>query len=229
MYRTRDIIAGRALRAIHESAIPGIIYMHKKWLEHAGGCRADFRQANLYNVDFSAPEISFSQKGADLSMSDFRGALLRDCNFSRSNSAEPPHNIAVILYRANFRYTISDAANFNHVAADGADFTGSDLRGTGFKYASLIHAGFRNVDASYSTFLGADLRAADFRGATLHEAVLMGVDLRGADLSRAILTGVNLCGADLRGANLHNAVFSRDDIYGAIFEDPDEPADDKWE
>jgi uncharacterized protein YjbI with pentapeptide repeats len=82
-----------------------ILRKHKDWLcGQDGGCRADFRGANLCGVDF---------RGADLRGADFYRADLRGADFCVAN-----------LCGANLR-----EANLYRAFLHGADIRGADLRG----------------------------------------------------------------------------------------------------
>jgi uncharacterized protein YjbI with pentapeptide repeats len=154
--------------------------------------------------------------GADLAVTNLRGALLRGAHLEGAN-LDSAHLEGAYLWRAHL-----GGARFDYAHLDGAHLSGGDFRGARFWGAHLNHADLGNLDMGDGSlvkarFDGVDFSRADasaiFSGAQLHGANFTEANLAEADLAEADLTDADLTGADLTGANLRDA-----DLTGAKFD-----------
>ena len=141
--------------------ITQILNSHKKYLNGAGGCRADLGEADLHDSDLIE---------ADLSKADLREANLREANLSGAD-----------LSGANLRGT-----NLRESNLSGADLSRADLRGANLR-ASNLRADLSGADLCRANLTETDLRASNLSGANLREANLSGADLLGADIDFSCL------------------------------------------
>jgi len=143
------------------------MYSVKVWDCSGGQFKwADFRDAELINVDFS-------------------GAVLDRANFAGAN-----------LIGATITNALISGANFRAAMLSSADFSGSTMKsGTNFSEAMLTLADFIGANVAYGDFSNANLTFADFTDASLNYANFGGANLKSADFTDASFNQTNFTGA----------------------------------
>lgn len=156
--------------------------------------------ASIEDKRFSVPltiSIAFgaiggtSFSGADLSKSDFSGAVLGNTNFQAS--WKHPTNISYIrlkgakkLSRARVGNTILMQPAVRELLVSRNGYRKS-YRQALLTYADLSGINLNEADLQFANLNGAILQQADLRGANLQEALLLGADLRNASLTGACI------------------------------------------
>lgn len=138
--------SGGRFERLQLSGIPMNIYMGRKGKEG--------KQLEVRMKHFSAET---SLENAQLSYSDFAGAIAEEVNFQ---GAKLDHSLLTDSFLAG--------ANFDNSSAVGADFTGADLTGASFANADLRNADFEICNCTGVDFTGANLEGALFKGTTLN-------------------------------------------------------------
>jgi uncharacterized protein YjbI with pentapeptide repeats len=156
--------------------------------------------ASIEDKRFSVPltiSIAFgaiggtSFSGADLSKSDFSGAVLGNTNFQAS--WKHPTNISYIrlkgakkLSRARVGNTILMQPAVRELLVSRNGYRKS-YRQASLAYADLSGINLNEADLQFANLNGAILQQADLRGANLQEALLLGADLKNASLTGACI------------------------------------------
>jgi len=152
-----------------------ILLNHKEWLKSGKGAKADFRGADLQDVDLIK---------ADLRLVDFSGATLRSARLYSADLRDAE------FFSTDLRSTDLRRANLHSADMFRVNLNDSDLR----------RANLSNAFLEGSSFIGADLCRANLRGADLTSANLDGANLHLSDLTGTDLSSANLGDAELRGA-----------------------------
>ncbi len=177
--------------------------------EMVAGCRnCDFSNRDLSNLDLSRlPITGATFDGANLSRTDFTGAVLINVSFRNANLSSDDFTNAKII-----------ASRFDGAIFQGADFSNARFYGSTFDIAELTSKGMMHAMLSACAgcnFQNADLHGQDLRGASLEGSNLQGADLHGADLRGSRLVGSNLTNVDLDHADLSGASLEGANLTGA--------------
>lgn len=136
--------SGGRFERLQVAGLPMNIYM--------GGVKVG-KQFEVRMKNF-APDTNL--KNAQLTYSDFAGALAEEVNFQ---GAKLDHSLMTDSFLAG--------ANFDGASAVGVDFTGADLTGASFVGADLRNADFEICNCTGVDFTGANIEGALFKGTNL--------------------------------------------------------------
>ncbi len=189
----------------------------------------DLRLSTLHTREDSLLGVSFD--GANLSGSDlnetqfdgcsFRGAILRDVNFSRAGQIRPNCDLSdadisgatIVLYRhqlestRNFQRKDLSRCYLGGEDLGGVDLSGFNLRGTRLPSGmdNSLFVGASIVDATLTLTKEQLITTKEFKEGDLSGVTLEGSDYTGLNLSGMTLGRFKFC--DLTGAYLTDAIF----------------------
>jgi uncharacterized protein YjbI with pentapeptide repeats len=146
--------------------------------------KAEDRALNLSGVDMRSYDLCSSDKHSKL---DFRGANLKDANFSGMKICNVDFEGAD-LEGANFEKTTIKSCNFRNTSGP-ANFTRASIKWSGFNDSVLGKSVFKDAKLESVGFDFADLTGANFDGSTLfqvnfYSANLTGYSHNGAHMDR---------------------------------------------
>jgi len=180
------------------------VFLHRRWLAHQGGARANFEFRDLSGVTLPSTNLSSAlMTGVNLVQARLPGANLAHANLAGADLEEAD------LRDANLTAADLRGANLHRAQLAGAILTGADFsaRSISLTAAETEPSGAGNA---------AILTEANFERALLCQARLVGCDLSGADLVGADLSGANLSGSILLGVDLSGARLQGSVLTGAM-------------
>lgn len=168
----------------------------------------NFKELNWHPS--KGPGIDFSK--ADLSNSDFTGAMLNYPDFINANLTNSKFNKSLIQ-NARFINCKMRKANFEWAVLNYSIFTGVEKAGA-FANSTLQEVNFDNCMLRSASFIGANLRQASFVGADLSFAYLTDANLLDANLTNTNLTKASMQRTRLINTSIEGAIITEAKIYG---------------
>lgn len=195
--------------------------------------------STLLADDGSVTDLMISNidvKVKPLNTTDFRGAILTDCDFSQADLTEADFTGAQVtrchFEGAQLRASNWAAADISHCDFSHAVLTAAHMPQTTFSECQFIQSQMQELDLSHSTFEQcllnkAILCNADLTSATVLQSQFLGADLSEvqwpdarvsmqSDFSHALLNLANLQGASLQDSIFTGANFSECNLNDAF-------------